>query len=334
MLQDKQLIPPKERSRKSKWWKVAKLITTLLIVSYLYSVINRENKGVEEIYSVLTSVFRSDNGLKLLLIGALVPLNWMLEAWKWKLLAQKAVLISYREALKSTLIGLAVGLAVPAQLGDTIGRIASLHAKNRLRTLGAALISNGIQFYVSIVGGAVSWYIASPSLALSSEIRLAISSFLIAILLAGLLVGVFRFELVNWKSKRGWAIKLKKNVQVVKHYSGKELGTALLVGQVRYLVFVLQFTLALSLFQFSIPTTTLAACVGLILLTKTILPVVNVIGDLGVREFTALYVFEPYQLSSEKVVAATFLIWLINIMGPVLVGLVLIWKNKLSTKYV
>lgn len=333
-MQDKQLAPPKEKTPISKWWRVVKSIITLLVISYIYSVFNREQKGFHEIFNVLFSVIRSGKIPLLFVMFGLVPLNWMLESLKWKLLAQKAIQITFREAFRSTMMGLAVGVAVPAQLGDTLGRIASLRSKHRLRTLGAALISNGIQFYVSVLGGAISWFIISARLPISHELKNGIVSFLAIIILGGFVIGIFRANFVNWKTRRIWVLKLKKNLQVIKRYSNYELFIALLAGTARYLVFVLQFVLAFSLFDFSISFLELFGCVGLILLTKTLLPVINVIGDLGVREFTALYVFAPFHLSPEKVVAATFLIWLVNILGPMLVGLVLIWKNKWSTKYV
>lgn len=263
----------------------------------------------------------------------LVPLNWALESAKWQRLAQKAVPISFQEAFRSTLTGLAVGVAIPAQLGDTVGRISSLRSKARLRTLGAALISNGIQFYVSILGGAVCWFWRGESLGFSQETTWAISGLLLLILAGGFVLGIFRRRLLDWRSNRPWAKKLKKNLMVVQQYSSQELVTALTIGLTRYLVFVAQYALALRLFDFPISTLDTLTGVGLVYLVKTILPAINAIGDLGIRQFTALYVFAPYHLAAEKIIAATFLIWLINILVPLLVGVYFIWKFKWSVKY-
>ncbi len=120
---------------------------------------------------------------------------------------------------------------------------------------------------------------------------------------------------------------------MVRRYSGLELSTALGIGMARYLVFVAQFTLILVLIELPISVLDTVSCVGLIFLVKTLLPAINAIGDLGLREFTALYVFAPYHLASEKIMAATFLIWFINILAPLLVGIFFIWKFKWSVKY-
>jgi uncharacterized membrane protein YbhN (UPF0104 family) len=54
------------------------------------------------------------------------------------------------------------------------------------------------------------------------------------------------------------------------------------------------------------------------------------LGDLGLREFTALLVFEQYNLPAEEIIAATFLVWILNVLGPILIGIFLIWKYKWS----
>jgi uncharacterized membrane protein YbhN (UPF0104 family) len=333
MPQDKQLLSPKEKTPVSKWWNAVKALVTLLIVGYVAGMIQKQH-GLSNLTGVIASLADAKHLPAMLLLLAMVPLNWALESWKWKLLAQKAVPITFREAFRTTLTGLAVGVAIPAQLGDTLGRVTSLKSDHRLKTLGAALVSNGIQFYVSVLGGAISWFIVSPSLAIPVALWWAITCLLPTLLLLGIVAGLLRNRLPGLTSKRPWVQKLRENLAVIGHYSHRELLRALFLGFARYLVFVAQFALALSLFDPAITATSLLACVGLILLTKTLVPVINAIGDLGVREFTALYVFAPFQLPAEHVVAATFFIWLINILAPLLVGIYFIWKYKWSFNYV
>jgi len=333
MLQDRQLLSPKEKTVSSKVWLLAKWVVTLLILSYIYTTFQKEQTGIRNIGRVLQSVLTSPHRFALTVLVLLVPINWMLESLKWMLLAQKAVKLNFAEAFRSTLTGLAVGVAVPAQLGDTLGRITSLRSSQRLTALGAALVSNGIQFYVSVLGGTLSWVLVGSSLRLPYPYGSLIQTLLAVIVLGGLLIGIFRKKLVNWRSNRLWANKIQENIRVVNQYTGTDLVVALGLGATRYLVFVGQFALALSLFNLPIPMLDLLSCVGLILLAKTLLPALNIIGDLGLRQFTALLVFESYGLAHEKIIAATFLIWLINILGPLLVGLFLIWKHQWNTRY-
>lgn len=262
-----------------------------------------------------------------------MPLNWTLESLKWKYLAQKAVPITFWEAFRSTLSGLAVGVALPAQLGDTIGRVTSLTSDKRLDTIGAAIVSNGIQFYVSILGGAVSWLALSETLDISDATKTSIEVTLVLLLALGIVVGIFRAKLFNWSPQKPWLLRAKGYLAVISTYTNRELMTALTIGGARYLVFLLQFVLALNLFELPIPTYALFGGVGLIFLVKTILPAINFIGDLGVRQVTALFVFASFQATEEIIIAVTFLIWLINVLGPIMVGVALVWKYKWSSRY-
>jgi uncharacterized membrane protein YbhN (UPF0104 family) len=121
---------------------------------------------------------------------------------------------------------------------------------------------------------------------------------------------------------------MKEYLNVIGLYTPAELATGTGYGLLRYFVFLSQFVLALSLFHFQVGVWQLASCVALIFLAKTLIPAINVLGDLGLREFTALVVFAPFKLPAEQIIAATFLIWILNVLGPIVVGIFLIWKYK------
>ncbi|HEV7349473.1 lysylphosphatidylglycerol synthase domain-containing protein [Telluribacter sp.] len=328
MVQDKQLPLSNETTVRRKLWWLLKILVTGLIISYIISTLQQEQKGFQAIGTVLAGVFVAQNGTLLLLMLLMVPLNWALESLKWQRLAQKVVPITFGEAFRSTLTGLAVGVAVPAQLGDTLGRVASLKSGNRLLTIGAALVSNGIQFYVSLAVGLVSWLLVGSTVSVSSTIRGTITGGLLFLVMLGPVVACYRASLTQWNSTNSFLKKISPYFQVISQYETRDLLTALLYGMLRYGVFMVQFVLALSLFDFRLSLLELSACVGLILLAKTLIPAVNLFGDLGLREFTALYLFSHYGLPSEQVISATLLVWAINILGPLLVGIVLVWQHK------
>jgi len=282
------------------------------------------------------AVFSSIISLKHLpvisLMLLLVPLNWALESKKWQQLAKKVVPIRFWDAFRGTLTGLAVGVAVPAQLGDTLGRIAALRSDKRLQAIGAAVVSNGIQFYVSVIAGAIGWLYLKETIAISKPGKTIMSMGLILLVILGWIVVSFRRQLLNWRPERPFFKKLQSYFQIIGDYTAKDLILATSYGLMRYLVFLTQFVLALSLFEFPLSIITLSACVTLIFLAKTIIPAINVLGDLGLREFTALFVFKQYNLPAEEIITATFTVWIINVMGPIVIGIFLIWKYKWQAK--
>ncbi|MCF0073823.1 flippase-like domain-containing protein [Dyadobacter sp. CY261] len=328
MVQDKELSPPKPKSNRANLLWVVKLVVTILILSYIYRTFRNEQKGIGDISTVLAEIWSEKHMPVLIVMLLLVPVNWALESLKWQTLTRKIIPISFTEAFRGTLTGLAVGVAVPAQLGDTLGRVASLKSDRRLEAIGAALISNGIQFYVSVFAGAIGWVFLENGLLMPESAKTAIGITLLLVLLIGPVAFTFRGKLVGWRAKKKVFQKIQQYVGVIGAYTGWDLCTATVYGAIRYLIFLSQFLLALSLFDFPVTMVDLAACVTLVFLAKTLIPAINVLGDLGLREFTALVVFASYHLPAEQIIAATFLIWVLNVLGPILVGIFLIWKYK------
>ncbi len=333
MIQDKKTNTSLPSFRWKKLVVLAKLTITGLILSYIFQTFQREQKGLSDILVSLNKVWSNDNLLIIILLVILIPLNWALESLKWQTLVNKIFKISFWQAFRGTLTGLAVGVAVPAQVGDTLGRLGALPSQNRMRALGAALVSNGIQFYVSIVGGTLGWLAISDRIGLPNSQQDSILTLLICLCLMGVLIGIFRKNLISFNTRKPFLIRIKTYLSVIGAYKSQHLLYATFLGGLRYLVFLGQFLLALSLFHFPVDTASLASCVSLIFLVKTILPAINIIGDLGIREFTALYVFQSFYLPVEEVLAATFLIWVVNVLGPLFIGMYLLWKVKIKRNY-
>lgn len=330
MVQDKELSSPKEKRSWRKLLWIGKLIVTLLILSYIYKTFENEQKGIQHVFAVFKSILIAKNAGILILMLLLVPINWALESLKWRQLAKKVVQISFWDAFRGILTGLAIGVAAPAQLGDTIGRIAALRSDKRLLAIGAAIISNGIQFYISVFIGALGWFFIQDKLVLKPESKIILNFLLVLIICLGWIVVFFRKQLIDWHPAHPLLQKFHSYLKIIGEYTSLDILLSTGYGTLRYIVFLTQFILALSLFNFPLTYLELSSCVALIYLAKTLIPAINVLGDLGLREFTALFVFKQYNLPAEEIITATFLIWTINVLGPILVGIVLIWKYKLK----
>jgi hypothetical protein len=328
MVQDKELSQPKEKRSWRKLLWLGKLLITFLILAYIYKTFQSEQKGIADVGRIFSNVLVSANAPTLVLMLLLVPVNWALESLKWKQLAKRVVQLTFWDAFRGTLTGLAIGVAAPAQLGDTIGRVAALKSDNRLKAIGAAIVSNGIQFYVSVVGGAVGWFLVLDELQMNQASKNGLSILLITIIISVWLLMLFRRRLNDWNPTKKYLQKWLSYISIIGEYSKADLLLATFYGTLRYTIFLSQFVLALSLFNFNLTFVALSSCVALIFLAKTLIPAINVLGDLGLREFTALFVFKQYNLPPEEIITATFLIWIINVLGPILIGIFLIWKYK------
>jgi hypothetical protein len=72
--------------------------------------------------------------------------------------------------------------------------------------------------------------------------------------------------------------------------------------------------------------------IGVVFLAKTVTPAFNLLSDLGVREAASLWVFEPFRAPAPVLVTATLTLWVANILMPVLIGLIWVWRLKWSVR--
>lgn len=267
----------------------------------------------------------------------LTPVNWGFEALKWQILLQRIEKATYWQAYKGVLAGVALGFALPALLGDTAGRVLSLH-KHRAEAVGASLVSGGMQFYVAVVFGTVAW--AHHITVVPVQNNLAgqwLLILLLALSMGGVVFGLVRQRLIRWLADRPSMSRFSEYWNVAGLYSDREIGLALCVAAFRYVVFSVQFYLAMRLVGIHLSKGLSASSIGLVFLVKTVTPAFNLLSDLGVREAASLWVFEPFAQTSATVstsvlLTATLTLWVANVLTPVLVGLIWVWKLKLTTE--
>ncbi len=327
MAQFRKLFPEKERRLGFQWKLLLRTAITLFFLLVLWRILKREDQNLADVWNAVQFHLREGEGAWLLLLLILVPVNWALEAAKWQLLVAKVQAISFSEAVGSTLAGLLSGLALPAQVGDIVGRIAALRVAYRAKTVGAALISGGIQLYAAIFAGIWGIYRLGKKLQMTAFTEKIFKAGLWLLVLAGLLAFTFRASLVSKIPLRGIWKRVRSMLEVISCYSNKELLVAFGIGFFRYLTYMAQFVAGLLLFGFPIGIYDMVACVSVVLLVKTVMPAFNLVGDLGLRGISAVFVFGWFGIPPDQVLALTLLIWFTNILLPALTGLVWVWKR-------
>lgn len=263
----------------------------------------------------------------------LTPLNWALEALKWQILIRRIEAISLAEASQGVLAGLTLGFALPAQLGDTTGRVLSLRSGRRTEGIGASLVSGGMQFFVALLFGTLAWgYQLRYIPVRNTPTGWLLLGLLLTTLALGFVLARMRRRIRLGSTRPKWQQSMSRYLQVASHYTATELLLAFLVATLRYITFSIQFYLALRLFGIVLPVASMLSGIGLVFLAKTITPAFNLLSDLGVREAASLWVFSPFGVSPSLLLAATLTLWLVNILLPVLVGLIWVWKLKWTLK--
>ncbi|QSE97178.1 lysylphosphatidylglycerol synthase domain-containing protein [Fulvivirga lutea] len=292
----------------------AKLLVLGVIGYLLFDKLKSQDRLATQLYESTLHLIKN-NYWPLILVIALMPLNWLLESLKWKILVNKVTPINLMDSLKGVLAGLTLSFATPHGIGDYFGRILTIQEKGREGLVSSLFISRSTQMIATAIFGLVGldylygfwWPFAA----------LVILIFAIVIV----------FSLLNWMSHFN---VFARYLSLVKSYSFSTLLKIQFLSMIRYLVFAMQFVIIIKALIPAINFSLAFAGSTYIFLAKSILPTFNFLSDLGIREYSAIYFFEKYSVEIIPIVNASLLLWLINILIPTLVGIPSMLKLKWS----
>lgn len=302
-------------SRKSKeqLFLTGKVILLMVIIYLLYDKLNKQEDVFNQIYTNIKLSVSIDI-LWYMVVIILMPFNWALEALKWKLLVRKFEKISLSNSMKGVIAGLTMSFATPHGIGDYFGRILTIQKQGREALIGSLFISRATQMLATALFGLIGvqylfgfWWVLSSIL---------ISLFGIAIC----------WQVLIWLNRLD---KFNKYVSLIGAYNLRELSVVQLLALARYFIFSIQFLIILILY---IPGLDLGVGFGgttYIFLAKSILPSLNFLSDLGIREYAAIQYFEKFNVQIIPVVCASLSLWFINIFIPTIIGI----PSMLSLKW-
>ena len=262
-----------------------------------------------------------------LLALALVPLNWGLEAWKWQRLASHlAPGHSYGRSLRAVLLGLTLGFATPNRVGDYAARILELPGRRRLDAVGAVFLGRYAQLVATVLAGGagllyflLTFYLGGYPAAQVGVVAAA------GLAGAGALLPLYRSRVLL--AALGLVRPLRRfrrYLAVMPTYSAAELHAALGISGLRYAVFCGQFLLLLYAYGVRGPLGPAAAAVAGTFLFKSLVPSLNALADVGVRELSATHLFGLLGQPALPVLSASLSLWVINIALPSALGLLLL----------
>ncbi len=306
----------------TQWVLFVKFMLSCVVFGYILYTVYTSNLQWES----LLFVARGSAPVYLLFALLLVPVNWCLEAVKWQYLCKKVEPISFKKALASVLSGVGISLFVPQIAADASGRMLYLKSKSRLASSGAMLSGHYAQFVVTVLAGSISVFYLVHNYDVPGRLGWSLALFVLDVLLIiALLASANLLSAVN---RIAWLQKVLAGRSFAEA-SINDVLVATILSISRYIIFVIQFLALLVLVEVSLPIMVLCMGVAFVFMAKTLMPVLNFVSDLGVREASALFFFGLFQVSPEKVIMASMALWSINILVPALLGLLIVWRWKL-----
>lgn len=307
------------KSKANPYIFIAKIIAVTLLIGYLvFKIVNEPILSTFKALSIYTYT-------PLITAVGLVFLNWGLEAKKWQLMIQPIQKISFLIAFKSVLSGLASGLLTPNRLGNFFGRLIYLKKENHNQAIVNTQTGNLAQFISTILMGLIGvMVVLFLNFNLLNPILITVIS--LAFLTVGFLLYFKPTLILKLPVKRFLSEKTLASLSHVSEFSLtfklKILGLSLL----RYFIFTLQYYLLFKLFQ-PVLSFNILSLISVTFLLTTIIPSFF-FGKLFVRESVAVFVFTMGQFNTTLILLIAFLLWMINLAIPAIIGSIFWLKQK------
>ena len=307
-----------------------KVLITLLTLGLLYHSVFAAPDTAAAWRALLASALLGTGAAtgrgSVLLALALVPLNWGLEAWKWHRLARHLEPVSFSRSFKAVLVGLTLGFATPNRLGDYAGRILELKSARRLDALGAVFLGRYAQLVVTVLAGAAGLLFFVLKFYLNGYPAAGLGVVLAAAMLgAAVLLPLYRSHiLLAVLSLVRPLRRFRRYLAVMPTYPMPALHAVLAISALRYAVFCLQFLLLLRAYGTTTPFWPGLAGVAGTFFLKSLVPSLNALADVGVRELSATHLFGLLGQPVLPVLSASLSLWVLNIALPSAAGLLLL----------
>ncbi len=332
--------------KNTKLNKTYNFLLKLVIITASFGYIGYQLFFIES-YKQLLNLFSSSNSLKetmllLVIIFLLMIINWSIEAFKWRYLIKKVENISFKKALKAILAGLSVSTFTPNRVGEFIGRVFILQKANPWKAIFITILCSMSQLMNTLLIGSISVIIYIIAFFSKQNIfPLYILYIFIALLfIANLLMFSVYFNVLfiskwlNYLIKPKWR-KMKAYLKVFSFFKIFELRNVLLFSFMRYLVFSMQFYLLLRFFGVPLNIFEGFFLISLVYFILSAIPSIA-LAEIGIRGSVAVGVFDYYFNTTLNmhinfnfaVLAASSVLWIINIALPAFIGNFYVLKLK------
>ena len=293
------------------------IIKLLIVIAAFYFIYHQLANNTQLDWDKFLVLFRKNQsvaGISFLLF--LSFWNRYFEILKWQNLAQEVQVISKLEATKQVLAALTLGVFTPVGVGEYVGKALYFEKKDAKKIIFLNLICNGIQVLILGFFGLLSMFILG---------HWKWSFLLLASFTAIILITFFTKRILI----HGYSIEkiISKIIGIPSNIHQKNI----VLGILRYLVLIHQFYFLLVAFDVDLPYLILITTIATVYLLASIIPSFQFI-DFALKGSLAVYFFGLLGVNEWITVFVTALMWVLNIVLPVIIGsyYVLLFKFNLK----
>lgn len=313
---------------KNKWSRLLVRGGKVVLFVLLAYVIYRQVASYEGSQDILLD--RLNNGWSITFLGLLLLLmvvNWYLESLRWRLVTKGIQPLTTGQSIKSVLSGVTLALITPARVGEYGGRLLGILPDNRGKAIVANAVSGLALKIVTLSIGLICFIVFTQRYI--DVAQLGWISLLVAGIISVMLIFYFRpglfLKVADYLPQR-WYNKLGKHISFLKDYRSGQLRDVFFVSLFRYFIFSIQYAMIVLYLGVTSDITLAITGVGVIFLIQSGIPLPPMLNILARGEI-AIWVWSVAQVSPLLILAATFLLWFVNLVIPAIVGAIVISQS-------
>ena len=292
------------------------VLVKLLIVGfafyYLYAELSKKNLNDWQLVSTKFTFF------SLVGIFFLSILNWFFEILKWQNLVNTFYKISFKEATVQSLGSLTASIFTPNRVGEYGAKMLYFSKSETKKIILLNFIGNSSQMVTTLFFGVVGLLITGL---FYDYFSYKIALFLFIILLLFSLFIIFGRKIIIY------GFSVEKLIQKIKSFPRNSLITTQQLSVIRFLIFSHQFYFLLVIFGVEITYSLALATIFSMYFLASIVPSIHLM-DVAIKGSVAVILFERLGVNQWAIVSITTLMWLLNLVVPVLIGSLFVLKFK------
>ena len=257
----------------------------------------------------------------------LMPINWGIESYKWKLITQQVESIPFITALKSVFMGICLGNIAPGRAMEFLGKIYFFKSENKPSVTILHFINGMFQMLITVLVGISA--IAYNLQLVHSSAQLVYSIIIFGIvLIIFFCLAILNVSTIQRKLKFIKWFKFSDSTQQLS-FSKRLFFKLVVLSLLRYFVFSFQFYLVYRVLSLPMPVMQMASSIAVYFMLTSLIPMISFIEP-AIRAAIALFVFNQVNDSYISVVLSATLLWFINVVLPSIIGYLIILKAKIN----
>jgi len=309
-----------------------KAIVLLILAAILYAQLFIRHDISDLSNQFRTSVSLSFGWLYFSTVLVLMPINWLLESIKWNTLVSKFQSFGIKKSMFSVLSGVSMAIMTPGRIGEYGGRLVGIQPENRPKAILANLISSLSQNIINIgLGLVMALFFFNTYMEIQQGILLSIV-FASTLIVCALLLTFFRIDILDgllaYLPQYEWVEKLRVTVSSFSTIDNPTLFYILGLSFIRYSIYVCQYVLLI--FFFGVTDQWFPAVLGVstLFFFQSNLPLPPALSVLARGEM-AIFLWSVFSSNVLGIIAATFSLWIINLLVPAVLGGIIISQADL-----